>query len=68
MVAAAIALASGCVTQEVDETLPPYAAISDQAGVPPKPPPSDDSGGFFSAVGSAIAYPFRLVGDAFESN
>jgi hypothetical protein len=52
-------LAAGCMqTQEVDQTLPPYASISDEDRDPasaPKPPPSDDSPGIMSRMGSAIA-------------
>jgi hypothetical protein len=64
MLAAAIAggalmLAVGCMqTQEVDQTLPPYASISDEDRDPasaPKPPPSDDSPGIMSRMGSAIS-------------
>jgi hypothetical protein len=65
-------LAAGCMqTQEIDQTLPPYASISDDAGDPasaPKPPPSADSGGVLSSIGDAIAYPFHLIGEAFESS
>jgi len=55
MVAGALALAAGCMqTQEIDQTLPPYASISDEGRDPPKPPPSDDSPGIMSRIGSAI--------------
>ena len=43
-------------TQDIDQTMPPYASISDEGRDPasaPKPPASDDSGGgFMSALGS----------------
>ena len=71
MVGAAIALASGCMTtQETDQTLPPYASISDAGRDPAsmaKPPP-DDSDGVLSSIGDAIVLPFRELGEAFESN
>jgi hypothetical protein len=57
MVAGALALAAGCMqTQEIDQTLPPYASISDEGrDPPPKPPPEDDySPSFMSRLGSAI--------------
>jgi hypothetical protein len=61
MVASAIMLAGGCVTETTDQTLPPYASISDEGRDPasaPKPPPSDDSPGIMSRIGSAIAQLF----------
>ena len=62
MLASAIALA-GCVqTQEIDQTMPPYASISDEGRDPPKPAPSNDSGGgFMSALGSALMFPVRMI-------
>ncbi|MFZ0677226.1 hypothetical protein [Candidatus Binatus sp.] len=56
MVASAIMLGAGCMqTQEIDQTLPPYASISDEGREPPKlPPPDDDSPGIMSRIGSAI--------------
>ena len=48
-------------TQEIDQTLPPYASISDEGRDPasaPKPPPSDDSCGVMCSIGSAIVSPF----------
>jgi hypothetical protein len=55
MVAGAIVLAAGCMqTQEIDQTMPPYASISDEGRDPPKPPPSDDSPGIMSRIGSAV--------------
>ncbi len=49
---------AGCMqTQEIDQTLPPYASISDQDRDPasaPKPPPSDDSPGIMSRIGAAF--------------
>jgi hypothetical protein len=72
MVAGALALAAGCMTtQETDQTLPPYASISDEGRDPasvPKSPQSDDSGGIMSSIGNAVMYPFHLIGDAFGSN
>jgi len=66
-----LALASGCyTTQETDQTLPPYASISDTGRDPAsmaKPPP-DDSGGVMSSIGDAIVLPFHELGEAFESN
>lgn len=51
----ALMFAAGCMqTQEVDQTMPPYASISDADRDPPKPPPSDDSPGIMSRMGSAI--------------
>lgn len=71
----AVAIAAGCTTtQEIDQTLPPYASISDESRDPasaPTPAPSasstGDSGGVMSAIGDAITYPFRLIGGAFSS-
>jgi hypothetical protein len=56
MVASAIMLAAGCMqTQEMDQTMPPYASISDEGrDPPPKPAPSDDSPGIMSRIGSAV--------------
>ncbi len=76
IVGGAIALAAGCMTtQEIDQTLPPYASISDEARDPasaPTPAPSagssGDSGGVMSAIGTAIMFPFHLIGEAFGSN
>ena len=71
IVAGAIALAAGCTTETTYQTVPPYASISDEDRDPasmPKPAASGDSGGIFSAIGSAIAYPFHLVGEALGSN
>ena len=53
--AGAVMLAAGCMeTQEIDQTMPPYASISDEGRDPPKPPPSDDSPGIMSRFGSAV--------------
>jgi hypothetical protein len=64
MLAGALALA-GCVqTQEIDQTMPPYASISDEGRDPasaPKPPASEDSGGFMSALGSVLMFPVRMI-------
>jgi hypothetical protein len=75
IVVGAIALAAGCTTQEIDQTLPPYASISDEARDPasaPTPAPSagssGDSGGVMSAIGTVIMFPFHLIGEAFGSN
>ena len=61
MLACAIALAGCTQTQEIDQTMPPYASISDEGRDPPKPPPSNDSGGFMSALGSALMFPVRMI-------
>ena len=64
MLTGAIALA-GCETQNIDQTMPPYASISDDGRDPanaPKPPPSsDDSGGFMNALGSVLMFPVRMI-------
>jgi hypothetical protein len=73
--ALAVAIAVGCTTTtEIDQTLPPYASISDESRDPasaPTPTPSasssGDSGGVMSAIGDAIMYPFHLIGGAFAS-
>jgi hypothetical protein len=63
MACGAIAFAEGCMqTQEVDQTLPPYASISDEGRDPanaPKPPASDDSCGVMCSIGTAIVSPFE---------
>ena len=60
----AMALA-GCETQNIDQTMPPYASISDDGRDPasaPKPPASsDDSGGFMNALGSVLMFPVRMI-------
>ena len=65
MAGAAIVLAGGCMqTQEIDQTLPPYASISDDARDPasaPKPPASDDSCGVMCSIGNAIVSPFEAI-------
>ena len=63
MLACALALAGCMQTQEIDETLPPYASISDEGREPPKSPPPDDdsSGGFMSAIGSVLMFPVRMI-------
>ena len=70
MLPGAITPLAGCVqTQDIDQTLPPYASISDDGRDPasaPKPPPSDDSGGFMSGLGIR-AYVSRSVGSMFGS-
>ncbi|MGA9722184.1 MAG: hypothetical protein WBQ86_07020 [Candidatus Binatus sp.] len=61
-----IAIAAGCMTehQEIDETLPPYASISDAgrdpASAPTPTPSASDSGGVMDSIGNAIAYTFHL--------
>jgi hypothetical protein len=77
IVACAIAFAAGCVTEEVDQTIPPYASTSDEGRDPasaPSPAPSADagsSGGVMSstghAIGEVITAPFRAIGDAFSN-
>src|SRR5260221_12861568 len=53
-VAGALALA-GCVqTHEIDQTMPPYASISDEGRDPPKPPPPNDSAAFMHALRTAL--------------
>lgn len=64
MLTGAIVLA-GCVqTQNIDQTMPPYASISDEGRDPasaPKPAASDDSGGFMNALGSVLMFPVRMI-------
>jgi len=51
--------------QEIDETLPPYASISDDARDPASAPTpaqsADDSGGVMSEIGSALMVPVHLI-------
>lgn len=60
-------LAAGCMTQhqEIDETLPPYASISDGARDPasaPTPAASeDDSGGVMGAIETAVMFPIHVL-------
>jgi outer membrane murein-binding lipoprotein Lpp len=65
MVVGALVLAAGCMqTQEIDQTLPPYASISDEDRDPasaPKPQSSDDSDGVMSEIGAALMYPVHLI-------
>jgi hypothetical protein len=66
----ASALAAGCVTEEVSQTVPPYATISDEDRNPasaPRPanPDTSDSSGVMSTIGDAITWPFRTIGEAF---
>ena len=76
MVGVAIALAAGCMSrQEIDQTLPPYASISDEARDPASAPtpapsasPSGDFGGVMSAIGTVVMFPFHLIGETFGSN
>jgi hypothetical protein len=81
--ACAILSAPGCWThEEVDQTMSPYASISDEARDPastPKPmavpevvenPAPDEPQGFAAKTGHAIAtavlFPFRMVADGLE--
>ena len=63
IVIGAIALWGCTTTQEIDQTQPPYASISDEGRDPPTPPKpdqsDDDSRGFF---GSAIHFIARGLG------
>jgi hypothetical protein len=65
MIAAAHLFVAGCMeTQETDQTLPPYASISDEDRDPasaPKPQSSDDSEGVMSEIGAALMYPVHLI-------
>ena len=75
IVACAIAFAAGCVTEEVNQTLPPYASTSDEGRDPASAPsPAVDagsSGGVMSStghvIGDVITAPFRAIGDAFST-
>jgi hypothetical protein len=66
IVGIAIALAAGCMTQhqQIDETLPPYASISDAgrdpASAPTPTPSASDSPGVMDSIGNAIVYTFHL--------
>jgi hypothetical protein len=64
MLTGAIALA-GCETQNIDQTMPPYASISDDSRDPASAPKSaassDDSGGFMNALGSVLMFPVRMI-------
>jgi hypothetical protein len=74
IVVLAFALAAGCTTQEIDQTMPPYASISDEARDPASAPTpaqyasSGSSGGAMRAIGNALMYPFHLIGEAFGSS
>lgn len=76
MVGVVIALAAGCMTTEqTDETIPPYASISDEAREPASAPTaapsgnsSGESGGILSAIGTVVVFPFHLIGEAFGTN
>jgi len=75
-IAGVLALVAGCMqTQEIDQTLPPYASISDEARDPASAPTpaansSGSSGGVISAIGNAIVWPFQIIGEGlgFNSN
>ena len=79
----AIFAAVGCwTTEEIDQTMPPYASMSDAGRDPantPKPvpvpevvvnPEPDEPPGVLAKTGHAIAtvvlFPFRMIGDAVE--
>jgi len=65
MLTGAITLAACTQTEEVDQTMPPYASISDDGRDPanaPKPAPSDDdSGGFMHVFGTILMFPVRMI-------
>ena len=66
----AITFGAGCVTEDVSQTVPPYATISDADRDPASAPRSSnadtsDSGGVMSTIGDAIMWPFRAIGEAF---
>jgi hypothetical protein len=68
--ACAITFGAGCVTEDVSQTVPPYATISDADRDPASAPraantDTGDSGGVTSAIGNAIMWPFREIGEAF---
>jgi hypothetical protein len=77
IVASAIAFAAGCVTEEVNQTIPPYASTSDEGRDPASAPSSaaspdsGSSGGVVSStghvIGDVITAPFRAIGDAFST-
>ena len=69
-VACALAFGAGCVTEDVSQTVPPYATISDADRDPANAPrtantDTGDSGGVMSSIGDAIMWPFRAIGEAF---
>jgi hypothetical protein len=76
IVATAIAFAAGCVTEQVDQTMPPYASTSDAGRNPasaPSPDASADAGSYSGVmsstghvIGDVITAPFRAIGDAFS--
>jgi hypothetical protein len=74
IVAGAIALGVGCTShEEISQTMPPYASISDEARDPASAPSpaansnAGDSGGVMSTIGDVITWPFRALGDAFAT-
>ena len=72
IVACTLALGAGCTTEEVSQTVPPYATISDEDRDPASAPraanqDTSDFGGVMSTVGEAITWPFRMIGEAFET-
>ena len=71
IVACAITLAAGCVTEETSDTIPPYASTSDEGRNPASAPSAaGSSGGVMSStghvIGDVITAPFRAIGDAFS--
>jgi hypothetical protein len=71
-IACALALGAGCVTEQGNNTVPPYATISDEDRDPANAPraantDTGDSGGVMSTLGDAIMWPFRAIGNAFST-
>ncbi|HYL58537.1 MAG TPA: hypothetical protein VEU51_06670 [Candidatus Acidoferrales bacterium] len=80
--ACAILSATGCwSTQEIDQTMPPYASTSDEARDPASAPTpvavpevaeksAPEEQGFLAKTGHAIAtvvlFPFRMIANAVE--
>jgi hypothetical protein len=68
--ACVLALGAGCTTEQISQTVPPYATISDEDRDPSSAPraastDTGDSGGVMSTIGDAIMWPFRTIGNAF---
>lgn len=68
--ACALAFATGCTTEEISQTVPPYATISDEDRNPASAPraatpDTGDSSGVMSTIGDAITWPFRTIGETF---
>jgi len=60
------------VTEDVSQSVPPYATISDADRDPASTPRSanpdtGDFGGVMSTIGDAITWPFRKIGEAFST-